>query len=84
MAKISKYLKLIVVIFALSLSLAGNVYAEENTTPDERPTEKLVHNPTPPPPSFLSPLAKAEEFFSKDTRSWTRFKYNAIIQKVAS
>lgn len=80
MAKIYKYIKLIVVIFALSLSLTGNVYAEE----DEVPSEKLVPNPTPTPPPILSPLAKDDEFVSTDQRSWTRFKYKSIVQKVSS
>ncbi len=81
MAKIAKYIKLIVIIFVLSFSLAGQVHAEENGVTPENPVPK----PTPSAnPSLLSPLAKKKEFFSKDTRSWTRFKYNTIIQKVAS
>jgi len=79
MAKISKYIKLIVLIPAFSIILAGKVYAGENTVP----IEKLVPKPT-PSFTFLSPVAPEEKFFSEDTRSWTRFKYNLIIKKVAA
>jgi len=90
MAKISKFLKLIVLIAAVSLLPVEKVYAqvEENIVSaeavEEVPADKLVPIPTPSPDPLLSPLAKKEDFVSDDKRSWTRFKYRSIIQKVAS
>lgn len=89
MAKISKFLKLIVLIAAISILPVEKAYAqeEENTVNteavEEVPTDKLVPIPTPSPDPLLSPIAKEEEFASKDKRSWTRFKYKSIIKEIA-